>query len=728
MPFIIPNQTSTSLLRPTAIETPWVRPADWITITDTPNEVQFLMSDVVSPYTAIRTSFTQTGGVGNIYIDWGDGIIDTISTIGLTTTNHTYTSGGTPSVLGYNMWKIRVYGDAGTTITNCQILTNSTYYTQAQNPSGVLEAVFGDGTMGGGFQNNFGSVNVPIFPYLEYIKCPSVLLTGGFAAFNAAFSSCFGLRKIVLPTSAPNATSLTNMMANCYSLSEPVVFPQDALSITSLNNAFVNCASLRSVKLPPSLTAITDSQSCFSSCFSLTSIDLPPMPNNILMSSMFQNCYSLISFELKAFPTLISTTCFMDSMFNGCVSLEYIKLPSVAPPTLTFQMVSTFATCYSLKNCVLPDTMLMTGNGLLGTFTTCSSIASIVLPTNMSGATNLSNTFNSCYNLQSITLPSVVGATMSMNTTFANCRALSEIIIPSGWTITDLGSCFNGCGALERATLPPIANSLTNMASTFNGCSSLSSVVLPTSMNALTSLNSTFNSCIALKELTFPSSLPALTQIPNMCNNCRNLRKITMPTSAPVLTISNNVFGQCQSLKSFTFPTTTGNITTMLGMFANCISLNNINFSSTQLTSLATFNGLFSQTWNLSGATNVDKLGNPSTAASIYLDGGNNPQTNIPSLDFYCKFSVLNLSGQAAAPTRLSSLRLRNNGAGQYAGTSPQINISFTSMGQAALVQLFTDLPTITSKTINITSCPGAALLTPAERAIATGKGWTIIG
>ncbi len=77
---------------------------------------------------------------------------------------------------------------------------------------------------------------------------------------------------------------------------------------------------------------------------------------------------------------------------------------------------------------------------------------------------------------------------------------------------------------------------------------------------------------------------------------------------------------------------------------------------------------------------------------------------------------------------KLTSLRLRNSGSGQYAGSSPQIDIRYNSLGQAALVQVFNDLPTIVSKTINITDNPGAALLTAPERAIATGKGWTIVG
>ena len=95
------------------------------------------------------------------------------------------------------------------------------------------------------------------------------------------------------------------------------------------------------------------------------------------------------------------------------------------------------------------------------------------------------------------------------------------------------------------------------------------------------------------------------------------------------------------------------------------------------------------------------------------------------SLSFSCKFSKLELQGTTGTnnQSQLTSLRLLNNGAGQYAGTSPQINVSYTSMDATALNQLFTDLPTITSKTITVVGCPGAAT---CNTSIATAKGWTV--
>jgi hypothetical protein len=350
------------------------------------------------------------------------------------------------------------------------------------------------------------------------------------------------------------------------------------------------------------------------------------------------------------------------------------------------------------------------------------------MPTTTTNITNLSNTFAGCRNLQSILLPTTTGAVVDMTNTFQDCISLAEVIIPSGYTITSANQTFRSCANLRKAHYPNNAqNSITTMANTFNGCINLRDLVLPTSLNGLTTLLACFNNCISIEEITLPSSLPALTTISTMCNVCRSLKKITLPSSAPLLTIATNAFSSSNSLKSITMPTN-ANITNFANFANNAISLTTINLPSTQSTSLTSINGILSQTWGLTGSTNFDKLGNTSTAATIYIDGSNNTQTNIPSLDFYCKFSALNLSGQGSAITRLSSLRLRNNGAGQYGGASPQVNLQFTSLGQAALVQVFNDLPTITSKTINITGSIGAASLTPAERAIATGKGWTIIG
>lgn len=62
-----------------------------------------------------------------------------------------------------------------------------------------------------------------------------------------------------------------------------------------------------------------------------------------------------------------------------------------------------------------------------------------------------------------------------------------------------------------------------------------------------------------------------------------------------------------------------------------------------------------------------------------------------------------------------------------FTGSSPQINVSYTGLDQAALVALFNSLPTVTAgQVINVTGAVGAASLTAEQLAIATNKGWTV--
>jgi hypothetical protein len=240
---------------------------------------------------------------------------------------------------------------------------------------------------------------------------------------------------------------------------------------------------------------------------------------------------------------------------------------------------------------------------------------------------------------------------------------------------------------------------------------------------------SCFLNCWNLTGITIPSNSTLITSYGNSFQNCYNLTNVSLPTTSVATTFAN-MFSGAYRIKNVVLPNSTGVLTTMSNTFTNCYALQNATLPTTQSTSITTINSIFNNAISLTGTTNVDKIGSTSTGSTIYVDGSNAGvgAYELPTLDFYTKFSKLTLNGISTRLTKLTSLRLRNNGSGQYAGTSPQIDISYTSLGQAALVQVFNDLPTITAKTINITGASGAAALTAGERAIATGKGWTITG
>jgi hypothetical protein len=59
-----------------------------------------------------------------------------------------------------------------------------------------------------------------------------------------------------------------------------------------------------------------------------------------------------------------------------------------------------------------------------------------------------------------------------------------------------------------------------------------------------------------------------------------------------------------------------------------------------------------------------------------------------------------------------------------YGGTTPQIDIRWNSLSATTIDAIFTALPVVVGKTINVGGNPGSATCTPA---IATAKGWTVI-
>jgi hypothetical protein len=727
MPFQLPNQTSFAQFKPTYSGATWVRPADWITITDTAGEVQLLVSDIVYPVYAITTTFTRTLGTQNIYIDWGDGVVDTITTIGSTTTQHTYTSGGTACSRGYNTWKVRIYGDAGTQITQA-LNAIPTYWSSAsqQGITGLLEEYYGNGTILTAQYLHQTSTNRPRTYYLEYSKLPATMSASA-AIFQETYASCINLQKVVMPTSAPNATSIRSMIGGCQRLQE-IILPQDMVNVVDCNSFASSCSSLVNVVFPPTMNSSTDWGSAFGNCFSLGRITLPTTNAATSFNSTFLGCRSLLNVEIKSWTSTI-TAINLGSMFQSCSVLEDVKLPPSITSGATLTMFGVFNGCAALKS-FRGFPINFNTTSLQSTFQSCSSLSDVVLPSSISLLTDMSNCFNSCPSLTTITLPTTISAAgINLSNAFLG-TAISELVIPSGWILSTAGAICQNNTSLKKISLPSNGGA-TSYANAFSNCSSLQEIVMPTNMAASQLFGSAFNLCGNLKSIVFPSVMTSAASMNSMLGNCGNLQSVVMP-----ITASTNNFGFTFSndfnLLSVVMPTTlVGNMTSYQSTFQNCYNLKSVSMPTTQTLNLTTINSMLNNAWNLTGITNTDKIGNPSTTATTYVDGtlfATNAY-RLTSLDMYCKFSKFDANGLSTSlRNALTSLRLRNNGAGQYAGVSPQINISYTSLGQAALVQVFNDLPTITSKTIDITGALGAAALTAPERAIATGKGWTIIG
>jgi hypothetical protein len=451
MPFQLPNQTSFATLKPTYSGSTWVRPVDWITIVDAPNEVHYLVSDVIYPVYAIETQFTRPGAQ-NIYIDWGDGVIDTISTIGATTTNHTYTSGGTPCSLGYNTWKIRIYGDAGAVITRVRQKTNTSYWGSAsitQGRIGLLEAYYGDNLTTLNLEalhTNIFNSNLPITNFLEYVKLPATNTT---TSFIDVFYGCEKLRKVVMPQSLPNITSANRAFFNCFYLPE-VILPNDMVNLTITAQLFQSCRSLTSVRLPNNLNQVIDAGSMFNGCFALGSIQFPSTNLCADFNSMFLDCRSLLDVKIPSCSTTSASMNF-NSMFSGCRSLESVSFPPRVNTGILCSFRSVFANCFSLK-IFNGFPINFNSNDMNSAFQNCSSITSVVFPASLTSASDMLNCFQNCFQLSSITLPPTSVNSLVLQGTFNNCFGLSEVIIPSGLTINNYQLAFAECSGLKKGS------------------------------------------------------------------------------------------------------------------------------------------------------------------------------------------------------------------------------------------------------------------------------------
>jgi hypothetical protein len=714
--------------------TTWVRPADWPVITDTVGEVQFLMSDLGDASLSLRTNFTRTSGSQNMVIDWGDGTTTTISSALATTTNKTYTPGtGTPCSLGYTTFIIRVYftGTGVSVITQCQptalLISGNTFSTQ---DCAVLEAYYGNGTIPTQpptFENAAGnSSSLSYFSNLTYVKFPSVCTWSSGINFNG----CLNLVVLIMPTSLGTYNnSLSSSFRDCRSLQE-ITFPATMTGITQLNSTFQNCFSLKKVTFPASLNSVGDIQNCFNTCRSLINVTLPSINNCSSMIQVFFNCPALEWVRFTSLPT--TTNVNFQSLFSSCTNLQNVYFPASVNPTSTFSCFGVFQSCFALKSIVFPSNMRV--STFASCFNSCTSIISIILPANTTTLTSMSNTFSSCGNLTSITLPTVGASAIDFSNTFSACTKLNTINIPAGYLFSSLTGTFQNCPALKNLNWTPgIQNSFTNLSNTFNGCVLLESVTLPSSMNGLLTLTSAFANCNSLKTITFPTALNAVTASNALFQNCNSLTSVTMPTSMSANVNFASAFSGCNKLESITLPNVvSATFFNFNQTFNNCTSLKTVVLpGSAQLSNVTSIDAMFQNCANLTTITNFDKIG--SLTATPLINGSNNVRNRFTSISFAGPYSILVISGSPATTGRadVQSVRLLNTSAGQWTGVSPQINVSYTNMSTANLIQLFNDMAAqgiVVSKTINITGATGAAGLTPADRLIVTSRGWTITG
>ena len=121
--------------------------------------------------------------------------------------------------------------------------------------------------------------------------------------------------------------SLSNMFKNCYSLNS-IAFSNnfETSQIMTMISTFENCRNLTSLDLSIFNTKeVTNMAFMFSGCISLENLKFNFTTEKVRnMESIFENCPKIKKLDLSKWNT--TSTSDMSNMFNGCSSLEDLKI------------------------------------------------------------------------------------------------------------------------------------------------------------------------------------------------------------------------------------------------------------------------------------------------------------------------------------------------------------------------------------------------------------------
>ena len=204
--------------------------------------------------------------------------------------------------------------------------------------------------------------------------------------------------EVSLNIEGTEATVMEGQCLKILNLPRIVSFNGFNYPITKIDDEAFYCFGPREVYLPDTIQEIGDK------VFSVSKLKLIELPNSLkcIGDEAFNSCYSLKELVIPDSVVKIGKGC-----FSYCENLKHIELPN----SLKYIGDEAFYSCKSLKDIVVPDSVVEIGKGC----------------------------FSCCEKLESITISNNV--TVLKDDTFSSCKSLKTIIIPNG--IVEIGKhCF----------------------------------------------------------------------------------------------------------------------------------------------------------------------------------------------------------------------------------------------------------------------------------------------
>lgn len=383
-----------------------------------------------------------------------------------------------------------------------------------------------------------------------------------------AFSNCWGLKAITLPTDLKSVGEFA--FSDCSSL--------ETLNLTSGittigNYAVWYCENLTSVTLPSGLISIGDR--AFENCYSLTSLEFPSSLTT-LGELVFAGCSNLTSLTLHSNLTDVKS----NYLFGGASNYNNLKdVRYIIDSDLETYLQSNHPIFYEI-NCgikyYLNDqeiTTLEIPSGITsigdGVFLSNKSLTNLTLSSKVSSIGI--SAFSYCDNLKDVRYYIYDDlATYIQNghpdfyvgriKYYWNDQEITTLEIPT--SVTSIGNnAFYGCSGLTTLNLPSNVTSIGDRA--FGGCSNLTSVDLPSSITKMGDF--VFFYCEKLSNVNLPSDITTIST--GAFGGCSSLQNINLPSG--VTTIGDNAFSDCSNLTNVTLPSALASIGDYA--FENCI-------------------------------------------------------------------------------------------------------------------------------------------------------------
>lgn len=460
----------------------------------------------------------------------------------------------------------------------------------------------------------------------------------------------------------------------------------------SLINAFNGLKNLVQVEFLSDMNLLTTLNQF---AFQATNLTMCSFKQMNALSNMYRAFYqSGIKFVL--FPPSLPELTTLEQAFLSCNNLVAIEYPEMDKLTTMFQVHNTSVVLQSVK---LPSSLPVLQN-LGQAFNGCTKLNKIIFPTIAPLLSDMNTAFNNC-DLYSFTFPESMPALTNLASTFLGNANMVTVVMPiSAPNINSMFNTFSSNFSLTECLLPSDAINITTLQTTFYWCRKLKTVALPISLNICTTAYRTFLDNESLISVAFPENMNAVTNMSEVCKDCDSLESAILPKYANLLSNLSNAFHNSPKLGSLIMPDALPAMTSMAGFCyasptsAVPLTVSTCIFGNNQIDGTSLF-------WGRQGLQSFNWPGFKATI--FHVRAGITTLGIIPITSVEIDWANSSFSGSFS---------------------DGQLMIQGGNLSATEINRIFTALPTLVGKKVNVANNIGSAT---CDKTIAEAKGWTVV-